>query len=89
MRHQHVACIAAVHRDAEGARRIAQVLVAAGANPAFAAADPRIGGVALARLGSLGVGPRRLNRPRDLVPEREGQRPAVRTSSFCSPPREK
>ena len=74
MRHQHVRGVAAVHGDAERARRIAQVLVAARAQPALAAADPGIGRVALARLDALGLGARRLDRAGDLVAQREGQR---------------
>ena len=71
MRHQHVRGIAAVDGDAQRARRIAHMLVAPRAQPAFAAADPGIGGIALALVHALRLGAHRLHRAGDLVAEGE------------------
>jgi hypothetical protein len=66
--------IAAVDRDAEHAGCIAQMLVPARTQPALAAADPGIGGIAFAFRDPLRVGPRRLHGAGDLVAQRERQR---------------
>ena len=73
VRHQDVRGVAAVDRDAERARRVAQMLVAACAHGARAAADPRIDGVAYAGCDALGVGASRLDGAGDLVPKGEGE----------------
>ena len=66
--------ITTVNRNAEHARGIAQMLIASRAKCALAATDPRIGGIALARRDP-GVGARSLDAARDLVAQRERQRP--------------
>ena len=67
MRHHHMRGVTAVDGDAERSRRIAHVLVATRAQPAFAAADPRIGRVLLALDGALSVGPGGLHSAGNLM----------------------
>ncbi len=57
MRHDHVRRVAAVDEDAEAAHGAAQIVVAAQACRAIAAADPRIGEHALPDLDAFGIGP--------------------------------
>ena len=74
MRHQHVAGEAAVAIDAEMARLIAQMLFAALAAPARAAADPGIDGIeAVSRSMPVPLPALRIDVAADLVTEREGQ----------------
>src|SRR5215475_7293690 len=72
-----VAGIAAIDGNPERLWRIAQMLVAARAQAALAAADPGIGGVELAANHALRVGPDRLHGASDLMAQREGQRPVA------------
>jgi hypothetical protein len=81
MRHQHMARIAAIHRDAEMARRGAQILLAVPARRTGAAADPGIHrNFAPSRRRRIRrhIGAGGFDRPGDLVAERERQRPPGR-----------
>ena len=73
MRHQHMRGKAAVDRDAEMARRGADVLVARFARRALPAADPGIDRDLGAGL-CIGIRAGAFDRTGDLVAEREGQR---------------
>src|SRR5690606_36901936 len=77
MRDHDVARIAAVDLDADLARLGAEMLVAAPAERAGAAADPWIDDVTLPRTDGDGFRPDGLDRAFDFMPEREGQRPAA------------
>src|SRR5262249_60123246 len=76
MRHQHVGGKPAVGVDAEMARRRADVLLAAPAGGALAAADPWIDRDRRARRDPLRGLAEALDDAGDLVAEREGKRPA-------------
>ncbi len=77
MRHQHVIAVAAGLVHAEEARLQAELLLAAPADHALAAADPGMHQAAVAGLDALGLGPGGHHLADDLVAHGEGRHHAA------------